>query len=103
METQSLIYLFGPQTRLLMRRYDSACDPSASSPGGSRSVRTNKHNTVQLGELVAAAFDNVAQYSTDPREVSRLGTELVVHILRHAGETLHSPSPRRPPSIEESN
>lgn len=38
--------------------------------------RKDKPNTVQLGELVVAAFDNAVQYSTDPREVSRLATEI---------------------------
>lgn len=53
-------------------------------------MRTDKHNTVVFGELVVAVFDSAAHYSADPREVSRLATEVVVHMLRRAGETSHS-------------
>ncbi len=45
-------------------------------------MRTNVHKTAQLGELVAVAFDKAAQYSTDPREVSRLATGAVMCMLR---------------------
>ncbi len=38
--------------------------------------------TAQLGEVVAAAFDRAALYSTDPREVSRLATQAIAHMLR---------------------
>jgi hypothetical protein len=38
--------------------------------------------TAQLGEVVAAAFDRAALYSSDPREVSRLATQAVAHLLR---------------------
>lgn len=31
-----------------------------------------------------AAFDGAARYSTDPREVSRLATQAVAHLLHHA-------------------
>jgi hypothetical protein len=53
-------------------------------------LRKDKPNTVQIGELIVAAFDNAAQYSTNPRVVSRLATELVVHMLRHVVETTYS-------------
>jgi len=56
-------------------------------------MRTNVHQTVQFGELVVAAFDRAARFSTDPREVSRLATSAVVHMLRHAQQT--SPAPKR--------
>jgi hypothetical protein len=39
-----------------------------------------------LGELVAAAFDTAAQYSSDPAEVSRLATGAVIRMLRRAHE-----------------
>jgi hypothetical protein len=61
-------------------------------------MRTDTRNTVELGELVVAAFDSAAQYSTDPREVTRLATEVVAHLLRRARETSHSPS--RLPSLD---
>jgi hypothetical protein len=44
-------------------------------------MRTHAHKTAQLGELVVAAFDEAARYSADPREVSRLATQAVVHML----------------------
>ncbi len=50
-------------------------------------MRTQVHKTAQFGELVVAAFDGAADYSTDPREVSRLATQAVAHILRHARST----------------
>lgn len=54
-------------------------------------MRTNIHKTAELGELVVAAFDKAAQYSTDPRQVSRMATRAVVHMLRNVRRT----SPRR--------
>ena len=39
---------------------------------------------VPLGELVLAAFDEAAHYSSDPREVSRLATWAVANMLRRA-------------------
>lgn len=49
-------------------------------------MRTTVDKTAQLGELVVAAFDKAAQYSTDPREVSRLATRAVMHMLWRARE-----------------
>jgi hypothetical protein len=46
-------------------------------------MRENNHKT-DLGELVVAVFDIAAQYSTDPREVSRLATRVVMQIVRRA-------------------
>jgi hypothetical protein len=40
--------------------------------------------TLPLGELVAAVFDRAATYSKDQREVSRLATMTVMHMLRRA-------------------
>jgi hypothetical protein len=71
---------------------------SLSSSDERHLMRTDTHNTVQLGELVVAVFDSAAEHSTDPREVSRLATEAVVGLLRRAQET--SPSARRLPSLE---
>ncbi|WP_437622985.1 hypothetical protein [Sorangium sp. So ce1151] len=45
-------------------------------------MTTNTHTTAQLGDLVAAAFDQAAHYSTDPSEVSRLATQAVMHVVR---------------------
>lgn len=55
-------------------------------------MSTNAHETAQLGELVVAAFDEAAQYTSDPREVSRLATRAVMHLLRHVW--------KRPPSCQ---
>jgi hypothetical protein len=49
-------------------------------------MKTTVHKTAQLGDLVVAAFDKAAQYSTDPREVSRLATRAVMHMLRRVCE-----------------
>jgi hypothetical protein len=37
--------------------------------------------TVALGELILAVFDKAAEYSADPREVSRLATQTISHML----------------------
>jgi hypothetical protein len=47
-------------------------------------MKAQAHETAQLGELVAIAFDNAARYSSDAREVSRLATQAVTRMLRHA-------------------
>ena len=47
-------------------------------------MMTNVPRTVELGDLVVAVFDEAAHYSTDPREVSRLATRAVMHVLRRA-------------------
>jgi hypothetical protein len=39
--------------------------------------------TAELGEVVAAAFDNAAGYSTNPRKVSRLVTRAVALMRRN--------------------
>jgi hypothetical protein len=41
-------------------------------------------SVVQIGDLVAAVFDSAAQYSVDPRVVSRLATRALGHLLRQA-------------------
>jgi hypothetical protein len=47
-------------------------------------MKSQVHRTAPFGELVVAAFDGAACYSTDPLEVSRLATQAVTHILRCA-------------------
>jgi hypothetical protein len=54
-------------------------------------MRTQIRKTTQLGELVAAVFDEAAHHSTDPREVSRLAARAVMHMIRHARKTSHIP------------
>jgi hypothetical protein len=40
-----------------------------------------KASHARVGDLIVAAYDEAAQYSTDPAEVSRLATRAVIHIL----------------------
>jgi len=47
-------------------------------------MRTNARRTAQLGDVVAAAFDEAARYSADPQEVLRLATQALVHLLRRS-------------------
>jgi hypothetical protein len=42
----------------------------------------NRHGTIQLGDLVVAAFDEAAHHSSDPEEVSRLATAAVLKMLQ---------------------
>ena len=43
-------------------------------------MRTHIQQTA-LGDVVVAAFDEAARYGNNPREVSRLATQAVAHIL----------------------
>ena len=43
-----------------------------------------RRRVVSLGDLVVAAFDDAATFSTDPQEVSRLATVSVRDLLRWA-------------------
>jgi hypothetical protein len=47
-------------------------------------MRTQTSKTVPLGELILTVFDKAAKYSADPREVSRLATQTISHMLWHA-------------------
>ena len=40
--------------------------------------------SVQLGELIAAVWDEAARYSDDPKEVSRMTTGAVTRMLARA-------------------
>jgi len=51
---------------------------------------TNVHHSVQLGDLVVAAFDVAARQSADPREVSRQAATTVLHMLRRAARVAAS-------------
>jgi hypothetical protein len=48
------------------------------------SMNTHRHTTAEFGDLVVAAYDEAARFSANPREVSRLATQAVAHMLRHA-------------------
>ncbi len=57
-----------------------------------KTVKTQIQKTVPLGELILTVFDKAAQYSLDPREVSRLATRTVAHMLSR-GRRLVIPPP----------
>ena len=50
---------------------------------------------IRLGDLVVAVFDEASHYSSDPKEVLRLATLTVMHMLLAARRTLAP----LPPSI----
>jgi hypothetical protein len=54
-------------------------------------MRINVRKTVELGDLVVAAFDVAALYSSNSRQVSHLATQTVMHVLGRARGT---PAPR---------
>lgn len=54
---------------------------------GRDAMTTNIHQTVQIGDLIVAAFDVAAKYSTDSREISRLATRAVIRMLRNPRKT----------------
>jgi hypothetical protein len=45
-------------------------------------VKRKTDKTARLGDVIAAVFDEAARYSRDPREVSRLATRAVRHLMR---------------------
>ena len=53
----------------------------------------NPKTMAQLGELVVAAYDDTERDTVDPREVARLATRVVIHMVRHARRAW--PAPRR--------
>jgi hypothetical protein len=50
---------------------------------------------MKLGDLVLAVFDEAAQQTADPREISRLASQTVSHLLRH----MPQPGRSRPPRV----
>jgi hypothetical protein len=63
-----------------------------SSQERQKAVKTQTQKTVSLGELILTVFDKAAQYSLDPREVSRLATQTVAQMLWR-GRKLTTPRP----------
>ena len=57
-------------------------------------MKATVRNTAELGELVVAVFDVARAYSTDPREVSRLATQVVTKVLRRRDGGPMRPSAR---------
>lgn len=54
-------------------------------------MRTSTHGSIRLGDLVVAAFDVAAHHCSDPKDVSRLATLVVTHMLRMSVAPLPSP------------
>jgi hypothetical protein len=50
-------------------------------------MTTQAHKTTDLGDLIAATFEEAALYSADPQEVSNLATQAVAHMLLRARRT----------------
>jgi hypothetical protein len=50
-------------------------------------MRKSARTTTSLGDVVVAAFDTAARRSDDPREVSRLATQIVRQLLRPHGRS----------------
>ncbi len=48
-------------------------------------MKTNAYQAVGVGDLVVAVFDEAERYSADPREVSRIATRTITHMLRRYG------------------
>jgi len=44
-------------------------------------VKDKTKQTVTIGDLILTVFDKAAQFSLDPKEVSRLATQTVAHML----------------------
>lgn len=56
-------------------------------------MRTQVYVTERLGDLFVAAFDEAARQSTDSQEGSRLATQAVMDMWRHARTTSLLPPP----------
>ena len=48
------------------------------------------HETIEVGDLIAAAFDEAGRHSSDSRVVARLATRIVTRLLRKG---------RKPPAL----
>lgn len=60
-------------------------------------MANHTRETVQVGDLVAAAFDGAATHSSDPQEVSWLATRTVRLLLRGASRAAPPPRAWLPP------
>ncbi|MBI5545637.1 MAG: hypothetical protein HY901_17255 [Deltaproteobacteria bacterium] len=55
-------------------------------------MKRSTRKTTRLGDLIAAVFDEAGRFSTNPREVSRLATRVVRHLMRQA-QRVAAPQP----------
>jgi hypothetical protein len=66
-----------------------------TEPLGNRNAPLGNYN-VSFGDLVTAVFDCAAQFSADPKEVSRSAVRTVAYMLRHTQRTSVIISPPKP-------
>jgi hypothetical protein len=57
-------------------------------------VKEQTGETVEFGDLILAIFDEAAQHSADPREVSHLATQTVASVLWRLRQHKRPRSPR---------
>lgn len=62
-------------------------------------MTTHIQKRTQLGDLVVAAFDEAALYSTDSQVVARLATLAVEHIVSRQARDLEEPTLLVPPRL----
>jgi hypothetical protein len=55
-------------------------------------MKTQTPKTVALGELILTVFEKAEEYSADPREVSRLATQTIAHMLWNMPRLQPSPA-----------
>lgn len=55
-------------------------------------MKTQIPKTVALGELILTVFDKAGEYSADPREISRLATQTIAHMLWNMPRLQTSPA-----------
>jgi len=55
-------------------------------------VKIQTQQTVPLGDLILTVFDEAAQFSRDPAEVSRLAAQTVARMVWHARNSPPAPT-----------
>ena len=55
-------------------------------------MKIQSPKTVALGELILAVYDKAAEYSADPKEVSRLAAQTLSHMLWYTPRLTTSPA-----------
>jgi hypothetical protein len=59
------------------------------------------HETIQVGDLIVAAYDEAARQTSDAREASRVATRVVTQFLLRAPRALPPPQIVPPPILRE--
>jgi len=81
-----------PETCLGAIQGDSGAPTQARAEEALMHIRI--HETMQVGDLIAAAYDEAARQTSDADEASRVATRVVTRFLRGARRAL--PPPRIP-------